>query len=85
MVVYGGLGVGCMGKEDEVMDSEAREVARIQILKCFETVGSNLDFILDHGEPLAFFFFNFLFKPRSNKLFSFLNHEVNSSHLCFKK
>lgn len=56
MVVYGGLGVGCMGKEDEVMDSEAREVARIQILKCFETVGSNLDFILDHGEPLAFFF-----------------------------
>lgn len=29
-MVYGGLGVGCMGKEDEVADREAREVARIQ-------------------------------------------------------
>ena len=67
MVVYGGLGVGCMGKEDEVMDSEAREVARIQILKCFETVGSNLDFILHYGEPLAFFFFF---------LISFLSQEI---------
>ena len=62
MVVYGGLGVGCMGKEDEGTDSEAREVARIQILQCFEIVGSNLDFILDYGEPLAFFlFFKFPF------------------------
>lgn len=46
MVVYGGLGVGCVGKEDEVTDSEAGEVARIQILEHFETVGSNLDCIL---------------------------------------
>lgn len=68
MMVYGGLGVGCMGKEDEVADSEAREVARIQILQCFETVGSNLDFILDYGEPLAFFSF----------LISFLSQEVTN-------
>lgn len=54
MVVYGGLAVTCVGKEDEVTDSEAGEVARIQILERFETVGSNLDFILVYGEPLAF-------------------------------
>lgn len=44
MVVWG---VGCVGSEDEVMGSGAREVGRIQSLKCFETIARNLDFILD--------------------------------------
>lgn len=47
MVDYGGLCGGCEGKEDEVMGTEAREVGRIQILECCETIGRNLDFVLD--------------------------------------
>ena len=42
MVVWG---VGCVREEDEVTGSKAREVGRIQILECFETIGRNFDFI----------------------------------------
>lgn len=80
MMVYGGLGVGCMGKEDEVADSEAREVARIQILQCFETVG--VIWIYFRYVSTGFFsFFNFLFKQKVTNIL--LNHEVTSCHLCF--
>lgn len=33
-------GVGCVGRQDEIVHSEAREVGRIQILECFETIAS---------------------------------------------
>lgn len=35
-----------MGKEDEAVGSEGRDMGSIQILECFETIARNLDFIL---------------------------------------
>lgn len=50
MVVWG------VGREDEAVGSEGRDVGSIHNLEYFETMARNLDFILDNmGEPLTLF------------------------------
>lgn len=60
-------------------------MARIRFCSVLKLLEVILDFILITKNYWLFFFFLISFLVRSNKHFPFLNHEVTSCHLCFKK
>lgn len=53
----GGYDFGILGERMKVGGTEAREVGRVQILECFETIPGCLDFYFRLGGVLTLFFF----------------------------